>query len=146
MAATYPNLANLVSIGKTVENRDIWLIKVILLHKTKKLILFLYDIQLTANSGLAKKTAFLDFGIHAREWISPATGAYIINQVYSINILKKSLLIIFILQLLTTYSSGGDAKTILDTWELHIVPILNPDGYAYTHSTVCIKILENNRK
>jgi hypothetical protein len=44
MAATYPNLANLVSIGKTVENRDIWLIKVILLHKTKKLILFLYDI------------------------------------------------------------------------------------------------------
>jgi hypothetical protein len=28
MAATYPNLAQLVSIGKTYENRDIWLIKV----------------------------------------------------------------------------------------------------------------------
>jgi len=99
MAAAYPQLAKLQSIGKTYENRDIWLIK------------------LTSNSGAAtKKTAFLDFGIHAREWISPATGAYIINE------------------LLTKYASGGDAKTILDSWELHIVPVLNPDGYEYSHT------------
>ncbi|CAF4264666.1 unnamed protein product [Rotaria sp. Silwood2] len=94
----HSQLATLVSIGKTYENRDIWLIK------------------LTANSGAAKKKGFMDFGIHAREWISPATGAYIINE------------------LLTKYATGGDAKTILDTWELHIVPVLNPDGYAYSHS------------
>jgi murein tripeptide amidase MpaA len=41
---------------------------------------------------------------------------------------------------LTTYAAGGSAKTILDTWELHIVPILNPDGYAYSHSNVCIRL------
>lgn len=25
---------------------------------------------------------------------------------------------------------------MLDSWEFHIVPILNPDGYAYSHSRV----------
>jgi murein tripeptide amidase MpaA len=108
MVVAYPSLATLMSIGKTYENRDIWLIK------------------LTANSGAPKKTAFLDFGIHAREWISPATGAYIINE------------------LLTKYATGGDAKTILDSWELHIVPVLNPDGYAYSHSRE--RMWRKNRK
>jgi murein tripeptide amidase MpaA len=42
---------------------------------------------------------------------------------------------------LTTYAAGGDAKTILDNWELHIVPVLNPDGYDYSFSNVCIRIL-----
>lgn len=98
MAAAYPGLATLVSIGKTYENRDVWLIK------------------LSAASRLTKKTAFLDFGIHAREWISPATGAYMINE------------------FLTTYSAGGAARRILDEWELHIVPVLNPDGYAHSHA------------
>ncbi|UJR37053.1 hypothetical protein I4U23_029758 [Adineta vaga] len=109
IVATYPQLAVLQSIGKTYENRDIWLIK------------------LTSNSGATnKKTAFLDFGIHAREWISPATGAYIINE------------------LLTKYASGGDAKTILDSWELHIVPMLNPDGYQYSHTKE--RMWRKNRK
>jgi hypothetical protein len=108
MAAAYPNLAQLISIGKTAENRDIWLIK------------------LTANSGGPKKTALLDFGIHAREWISPATGAYMINE------------------FLTKYATSGSAKTILDTWELYIVPVLNPDGYAYSHTTN--RMWRKNRK
>lgn len=108
MARNYPTLAKLSSIGKTYQNRDIWLIKI------------------TSPTGGVKKQVFMDFGIHAREWISPATGAYIINQ------------------LLTTYAAGGDAKTILDSWELHIVPILNPDGYAYTHSND--RMWRKNRK
>ena len=41
-------------------------------------------------------------------------------------------------QFLTTYSAGGNAKKILDEWELHIVPVLNPDGYAYSHARVRI--------
>jgi hypothetical protein len=40
MAAAYPNLAQLISIGKTAENRDIWLIKVILITQGEKMILF----------------------------------------------------------------------------------------------------------
>jgi hypothetical protein len=35
MAAAYQNLAQLVSIGKTYENRDIWLIKVIIFYRRK---------------------------------------------------------------------------------------------------------------
>ncbi|CAF4587988.1 unnamed protein product [Rotaria sp. Silwood1] len=105
---SHSTLATLLSIGKTYENRDIWLVK------------------LTSNNGQAKKKIFMDFGIHAREWISPATGAYIINE------------------LLTKYATGGDAKTILDTWELHIVPVLNPDGYAHSHSTA--RMWRKNRR
>ncbi|CAF1578012.1 unnamed protein product, partial [Adineta ricciae] len=108
MASTYSTLATLQSIGKTYENRDIWLLKI------------------TGTSGSNKKKAFLDFGIHAREWISPATGAYMINE------------------FLTTYASGGTAKEILDSWELHFVPILNPDGYAYSHSND--RMWRKNRK
>ncbi len=46
-------------------------------------------IQLTANSGNPKKTILMDFGIHAREWISPATGGYIINEVNQVNIVFR---------------------------------------------------------
>ena len=49
----------------------------------------MYHFQLTANSGLPKKTALMDFGIHAREWISPATGAYMINEVNAIMRMEK---------------------------------------------------------
>jgi len=108
MVTDYPSLATLQSIGKTAENRDVWLIK------------------LGAPTRAVKKTAFLDFGIHAREWISPATGAYMIYE------------------LLSTYNSGGNAKTILDTWDLHIVPMLNPDGYHYSHTTN--RMWRKNRK
>jgi hypothetical protein len=85
MTVAYPNLATLQSIGKTAGNRDVWLIKVISFNK-KKLVLLIFYMQLGANSGALKKTAFLDFGIHAREWISPATGAYIINEVNRLNL------------------------------------------------------------
>lgn len=82
MTQTYPNLAVLQSIGKTYENRDIWLIKVkfysfwISFESYGRI-----HFQITSPNGGQKKTAFLDFGIHAREWISPATGAYMIDEV-----------------------------------------------------------------
>ncbi|CAF0979773.1 unnamed protein product, partial [Didymodactylos carnosus] len=77
------------------------------------------DTYLTFNeigSSLARRNVFIDCGIHAREWISPATCLFFINE------------------FLTQYSAGGNAKQIMDTYKLHIVPVLNPDGYAYTHS------------
>ncbi|CAF1475404.1 unnamed protein product, partial [Didymodactylos carnosus] len=96
MESEYPGLAAVQSIGLTVENRNLNLIKI--------------------GSPSARRNAFLDCGIHAREWISPATCLYMINE------------------FLTGYSKGGDAKQILDTYTLHILPLLNPDGYAYSHS------------
>jgi len=94
MVSSYPALASLQTIGRTVENREMLLFK----------------------CGKGPKQVFMDFGIHAREWISPSTGLYIINE------------------LLTKYAQGGDSKTMLDTWTFHIIPVLNPDGYAYSHT------------
>ncbi|CAF0942944.1 unnamed protein product [Adineta steineri] len=109
LVGLYPQLCTLISIGKTYENRDIWLIKC------------------TGNNGATnKKKACLDFGIHAREWISPATGVYIINE------------------LVSKYAAGGLSKELLDTWEFHIIPILNPDGYAHSHARE--RMWRKNRK
>ena len=52
-------------------------------------------------------------GIHAREWITPATLTYMIHELVE-NPLKYD--------------------WILDEFDWYFVPVINPDGYAYTHS------------
>lgn len=51
---------------------------------------------------------------HAREWVSPMTVMYIAEQ------------------LLTQYDSDPEIKAIVDSVEIHVVPVTNPDGYQYT--------------
>uniref|UniRef100_A0A0A9YSJ1 Carboxypeptidase B n=2 Tax=Lygus hesperus TaxID=30085 RepID=A0A0A9YSJ1_LYGHE len=53
----------------------------------------------------------VDAGIHAREWIAPAVALYMINQLVENNHLYKNL---------------------TENLEWHIIPLLNPDGYAYS--------------
>lgn len=47
-------------------------------------------------------------GIHAREWIAPAVGTYVINELLN----------------------GNDTEVakILDDFDIYAVPALNPDG------------------
>ncbi|XP_055633278.1 zinc carboxypeptidase A 1-like [Toxorhynchites rutilus septentrionalis] len=56
---------------------------------------------------------FLEGGIHAREWISPATVTYILNE------------------LLT--SQDPKVRNISENYDWYIFPNVNPDGYVYTH-------------
>ncbi|XP_058816378.1 zinc carboxypeptidase A 1-like [Topomyia yanbarensis] len=58
---------------------------------------------------------FIEGGIHAREWISPATVTYILNQ------------------LLT--SEEKSVRHIAENYDWYIFPSVNPDGYAYSHKT-----------
>lgn len=66
--------------------------------------------------GKDKKAIFLEGGIHAREWISPATVTYILNQ------------------LLT--SEDPQVKEIAEMYDWYVFPSVNPDGYEYTFAHV----------
>ncbi|PSN45348.1 hypothetical protein C0J52_06533 [Blattella germanica] len=57
----------------------------------------------------------IEGGIHAREWISPATVTYILNK------------------LLT--SNDPVIQELAQSFDFYVFPSVNPDGYAYTHST-----------
>ncbi|XP_058834022.1 carboxypeptidase B1-like [Topomyia yanbarensis] len=67
---------------------------------------------ITINDKRNNSVIFLDAGIHAREWIAPATALYAINQ------------------LVENANENADILSNL-TWV--ILPVVNPDGYEYSH-------------
>ncbi|XP_045103030.1 carboxypeptidase B-like [Portunus trituberculatus] len=77
--------------GTTYEGRDIRVAKV--------------------SSGGSKEAIWIDCGIHAREWVSPATCLYILDQLTS---------------------GSSEATRLLDSHDFYIMPSANPDGYEYT--------------
>ncbi|EDO45321.1 predicted protein [Nematostella vectensis] len=68
------------------------------------------------SSGRGKKTFFMNCGIHAREWITQATCMYMLNQI------------------LYKYGKDQTVTAMLDKMDFVIMPILNVDGYVYTHT------------
>lgn len=68
-----------------------------------------------SSGGTGKPKILIDAGIHAREWIAPVTALYAIHQ------------------LVTNKSNSA----LYDKVDWYIIPSLNPDGYDYTHETVC---------
>lgn len=58
---------------------------------------------------------FIDANIHANEWITSSSALWIINE------------------LLT--SSDPEVQSLLDNYNWYILPVANPDGYEYTHTT-----------
>ncbi len=75
-------------------------------------------IRITGPGNASARPALLIDGTqHAREWISPMTVAYIGEQ------------------LLARYATDVRVRTLLDNVEILVVPVVNPDGYAYTWST-----------
>ena len=54
----------------------------------------------------------MDCGIHAREWISPAYCQWFVNE-----------------------ALNGKFSKYLNQVKFLVQPVLNPDGYAHTHSS-----------
>lgn len=65
----------------------------------------------TGNAGV-----FIESNIHAREWITSATATWFINE------------------LLT--STDEDVRNLAENYDWYIVPVLNVDGFTYTHNKV----------
>ncbi|CAG2163160.1 unnamed protein product, partial [Oppiella nova] len=68
------------------------------------------------QAAKTKPIIFLEGGIHAREWISSAT-----NQFFAQELVQRS-------------ESDADVKDLLNTFDFYILPVLNADGYEYTHT------------
>ncbi|XP_036336959.1 carboxypeptidase B-like [Rhagoletis pomonella] len=75
----------------------------------------LRTITITNGDGVSnKKVILLDAGIHAREWIAPAGALYVIQQLVE---------------------NFAENAHLLQTYDWVILPVVNPDGYEYTHTT-----------
>nr|CAD7425781.1 unnamed protein product [Timema monikensis] len=95
LATNYPTLVTVENIGFTYEGRPIVIAKI------------------SSGGQGSRPVIAIEAGIHAREWIAPATAVYIINQ-------------------LVENSENSDLISNVD-W--HIVPVTNPDGYEFSHTT-----------
>ncbi|KAF3706316.1 Carboxypeptidase B2 [Channa argus] len=77
----------------------------------------LYALKLSINNRPNKKAIWIDCGIHAREWISPAFCLW------------------FVYYSLSFYGQNQDITNILNNMDVYVLPVMNPDGYHYTWTT-----------
>ncbi|XP_069753993.1 carboxypeptidase B [Narcine bancroftii] len=77
----------------------------------------LHIIKIGKKTSRTKPAIFMDCGIHAREWISPAFCQW------------------FVKEAINTYGSDPTMTHILDTMDFFVVPVFNVDGYSYSWST-----------
>jgi len=90
LSRQYKGRATLINIGSSGEGRKLSVLRL--------------------SSGRGRPAIFIDGGIHAREWISPATATYLAKQLAE----KKS--------------------ALLASWDVYIMPLANPDGYEYSRT------------
>ena len=76
-----------------------------------------------------KPVIFIEGGIHAREWISPATVTFFIRELVTnadyrdmIGMINDGLV------------SITDNNDTLEMYDWIIVPVVNPDGYEFSHT------------
>ncbi len=96
LAFHYVDRMQIITIGKSYENRPLKVVR----------------IGNGANAQ-ARNAIWIDGGIHAREWISPASVLFIIKR------------------LVEDYDQFRD---VLNNYEFYILPVVNPDGYEFTHT------------
>jgi len=100
LAKRFPHKLRIQTIGQSVEGRDIKLARIGTRNSRRR--------QLGP-----KRAIFIEGGIHAREWISPATVTYIIRDLVT----------------------NPRHDSMLDNYDFFVLPVVNPDGYEYTHTT-----------
>ncbi|KAL2087439.1 hypothetical protein ACEWY4_016267 [Coilia grayii] len=93
----HPNMVKVFLIGSSVEKRP------------------LYVLKLSGRASSTPKNAiWVDCGIHAREWISPAFCMWLVDHC------------------ITQYEANRDITEILNSMDIYVLPMMNPDGYEYT--------------
>ncbi|KAE8604296.1 hypothetical protein XENTR_v10014663 [Xenopus tropicalis] len=88
----YPNLVQRIDIGKSVEGRPMYVLQV-------------------GNPDSATKAIFMDCGIHAREWISPAFCQWFVKELIK---------------------GKNNIRELVKSLTFYILPVFNIDGYVWT--------------
>ncbi|KAB0794284.1 hypothetical protein PPYR_13904 [Photinus pyralis] len=70
-------------------------------------------ITISSGGSDGKPLIFVDAGVHGREWLGPAQALYIIDQLVQ----------------------NPKNRALVERVDWVIVPLANPDGYEYTHTT-----------
>ncbi|XP_041817150.1 carboxypeptidase B [Chelmon rostratus] len=99
ISSSNPSLISRQVIGNTYEGRPMTILK------------------LGQKSSANKPAIFLDCGIHAREWISPAFCQW------------------FVKEALSTYGNDAQMTSLLNDMDVFVLPVFNIDGYDYTHKS-----------
>merc|ERR1712115_74384 len=94
LSSSFKSIVSMYTIGNSTEGRPLKVMKI-------------------GMPGKQKKAIWIDGGIHAREWISPASVTYILRQ-----FVEHS----------SSYAS------ILTNYDIYIMPSMNPDGYEYSRN------------
>jgi len=73
----------------------------------------IHALKIADDFSNEKSTIVIHCGIHAREWISPSTCCWIIDALLS---------------------KDADRDSLIAKFDFIIIPVLNADGYTYTHT------------
>jgi len=112
--ASYPGLISRTQIGTSAGGRAVWAYRLFAPSKM--------------GARTAVRSVVINNGIHAREWISPAVGMFVLNT-------------------LINFLVNGPAQTGLpDATEYYFIPVMNVDGYEYcwTNNRMWRKNRRNN--
>jgi murein tripeptide amidase MpaA len=96
LSAQYGHVVQLYTIGMSSEGKPLKVLQIS-----------------TSGRGSRKPAIFIDGGIHAREWISPATVTFIIHELVE---------------------NRNNYQEVLDKYDFYILPSVNPDGYEYSRN------------
>ncbi len=113
LVKTYPDLVELKSIGKTHENRDLWVLRI-----TK-------DVKSSVGN---RPAAIFMGGHHAREHVSVETPFKLAQYLLS-----------------ETAKGNQQIANLIAAREIHIIPMVNPDGLEFDVSTGSYKLWRKNR-
>ncbi|NWI13176.1 CBPB2 Carboxypeptidase, partial [Crypturellus soui] len=109
MVKTHSDLLQKIHIGSSYEKRP------------------LYILKLSKSQERAKNAIWIDCGIHAREWISPAFCLWFIAH--------------------TVYFHERDQimSRLLEHFDFYVMPVVNVDGYEYTWSDPSKRLWRKSR-
>ncbi|XP_008846268.1 mast cell carboxypeptidase A [Nannospalax galili] len=95
MVERYPEMVSRIKIGSTAENNPLYVLKI-------------------GKKDDKRKAVFMDCGIHAREWVSPAFCQW------------------FVYQATKSYGRNKIMTKLLDRMNFYVLPVLNVDGYIWS--------------